>query len=436
MTLLDFFTDPLYRAPFLGSMFMCLASSLMGTLMFVKRRSLLGETLSHATYPGIVLSGLLGAMLVQPNSLRALFLFLSGAALFAYLGLEIIEKLRSRLKIHFDAALCLILSLSLGIGVVFASRMQFTAPLWYQQTQTFLYGQAATMNDIHILIYGTLSCLITAFILVRYREIELSLFDQEYGKGLGMPLLSIYRLIFLFLILSIVVGIRSVGVVLMAGMLIAPAAAARSFTDRLSLLLPLAALFGMVSGFGGNYLSVKLSSSGFHLPTGPMILLFAVSLTLLSLIFAPKRGVVSRLIRRNRFRRRCQSENVLKTLWKGGEEISLSHGEILKWNEMGPIRFRGVLYKLRREGWISKEGRKRVILTSDGVKKAEYLVRLHRLWELYLVSCLKADEERVHYSAEEMEHILTPSLEARLSTLLNDPRTDPHQKPIPRGNES
>lgn len=436
MTLFDFFTDPLYRAPFLGSMLMCFASSLMGTLMFVKRRSLLGESLSHATYPGIVLSGLFGAMLLKPNSLQALFLFLGGAALFAYLGLEAIEKLRNRLKIHFDAALCLILSLSLGLGVVFASRMQFTSPLWYQQTQTFLYGQAATMNDVHILIYGTFACLITLFILFRYREIELSLFDRDFGKGLGMPLLKIYRLIFLFLILSIVVGIRSVGVVLMAGMLIAPAAAARCFTDRLSLLLPLSVLFGVVSGFGGNYLSVKFSASGFHLPTGPMILLLAVSLTLLSLIFAPKRGIVSRLIRMNRFRRRCQSENILKTLWKGGKETPLTHQEVLKWNAMGPVRFQAALFKLQREGWISRQGRKKVILTPDGVKKAEHLIRLHRLWELYLVSCLKADEKRVHYSAEEIEHILTPSLEARLSSLLNDPKTDPHQKPIPRGDES
>lgn len=435
MMIFDFFTDPLYRGPFLGSMLMCLSSSLMGALMFVKRRSLLGESLSHATYPGIVLSSLFGSLFVEPNTLKALLLFLGGAMLFAYIGLEIIEKLRNKLRIHFDASLCLILSISLGIGVVFASRLQFTSPLWYQQAQVFLYGQAATMNDAHIAIYGVLSCLITLFILFRYREIELSLFDGDFGKGLGMPILKIYRIIFFFLILSIVVGIRSVGVVLMAGMLIAPAAAARAFTDRLSSLLPLAALFGVISGFGGNYLSVKFSEKGFHLPTGPMILLFAVLLTLLSLIFAPKRGIVSRLIRMNRFRRRCQSENILKTLWKGGKDNPLHYRDILKWNTMNPIQFKTILFKLKREGWIRKQGKGEVLLTSDGVKKAEHLVRLHRLWELYLVSCLKADEQRVHYSAEEMEHILTPSLEARLSDLLNHPTTDPHQKPIPKGGD-
>ena len=108
--------------------------------------------------------------------------------------------------------------------------------------------------------------------------------------------------------------------ILIAGMLVAPAAAARCFTSRLSRMLLLSALFGLVSGFGGNYLSLKLSGHGMTYPTGPMILLFAVGLTLLSLLFAPQKGAVSRLIRIARFKRRCQSENILKTVWKGAAD--------------------------------------------------------------------------------------------------------------------
>lgn len=433
MTFLDFFIDPLFRAPFIGSMLMCLSASIMGALMFVKRRSLLGETLSHATYPGVVLSALFGALFLNPNSLSSIFIVLGGAFIFAYLGLQIIEKLRNRFRIHFDAALCLVLSVSLGLGVVFASRIQFTHPLWYQQSQVFIYGQAATMTDVHIYIYGALSLLTVAFVLYRFREIEVAFFDRIFGKSIGLNLHRIYRGIFFLLILSIIVGIRSVGVVLMAGMLIAPAAAARAFTDRLSHLLVLSGLFGLISGFGGNYLSVKLSQQGLTYPTGPMILLFAATLTVLSLIFAPRKGAISRLVRISRFRRRCQSENILKTLWKGGKETPLSHDEVLKWNPMNAIRFKKVLFSLKREGWIDSGSNGKVLLTSDGIKRAERLVRLHRLWELYLVSCLKVDEERVHHSAEEMEHILTPSLENRLSELLNHPKEDPHQKPIPQG---
>ncbi|MCB1082610.1 MAG: metal ABC transporter permease [Chlamydiia bacterium] len=428
MNFSDFFLEPLYRAPFLGSMLMCLASSLMGTLLFVQRKSLLGETLSHAAYPGVVFSAFLGALFFDPSSFGALLLILGGAALFAYLGLLSIEALQKRLRIHSDAALCLILSLSLGLGVLCVSRIQFSHPLWYQQAQVFIYGQAATMTDTHILIYGALSFCVILFVVCFFRAIERFLFDSQKEMGKGFS-----RILFFLLIISIVVGIRSVGVILMAGMLIAPIGAARSFSDRLSHLLPLSALFGVSAGFGGNYVSVLFAEKGVHLPTGPGILLVAAALALLSLVFSPKRGAFSRLIRKNRFRRRCLAENILKTLWKGGEKTPLSYQEITKWNTASKPSFQGALFKLKREGWIIQTGRKQVGLTSDGIQKAARLVRLHRLWELYLVSCLKADEKRVHYSAEEMEHILTPELENRLSSLLNHPTKDPHQKPIPQG---
>ncbi|MBF5058922.1 metal ABC transporter permease [Candidatus Neptunochlamydia vexilliferae] len=419
--------DPLYRAPFLGSMLMCLAAALMGALMFVKRRSLLGETLSHAAYPGVVLSVVVASLFLKPSDPLAIFVVLGGAFLFATLGLQVVEKLKGRFKIDPDAALCLVLSLFLGLGVLIASRVQFTHPVWYQQSQVFIYGQAATMTDAHIAIYGTLSLITLAFIIYRFREIERLLFDPSFVSG------RTSKAIFFLLILSIVVGIRSVGVILIAGMLVAPAAAARSFTNRLSRLLLLSGAFGLLSGFGGNYLALKLSSQGLHYPTGPMILLFAASITLLSLLFAPQKGALSRLLRIARFRRRCHSENVLKTLWKGGVSTPLSAKEVLKWNGIGRLHLKKTLFSLQREGWVTQEGKGKFLLTSDGVKRAERLVRLHRLWELYLVSCLKVDEERVHHSAEEMEHILTPELENRLSALLNNPKKDPHQKPIPQG---
>lgn len=433
MTLIDLFLDPLYRAPVIGSMLMCLSSALVGALMVVKRRSLVGEALSHAAYPGVVLSVVVGAFFVAPNHPFAILIVLGGAFIFSYLGLEVIERLRNRYRIHLDAALCLTLSIFLGIGVVFASRIQFTHPLWHQQSQVFIYGQAATMNDIHILIYGVLSVSVALFILFRFREIEIALFDASYAHSRGLSMHRIIRGIFFLLILSIVVGIRSVGVILMSGMLLAPAAAARSFTDRLSYLLILSGLFGLISGFGGNYLSLILSAHGAVYPTGPMILLVAVSLSIISLVFAPKKGAVPRMIRGMRFKRRCHLENILKTLWKGGVDVPLSQRGILKWNPMGRVSMQQALFTLKREGWIVKSGEGKLLLTRDGIARAEHLVRLHRLWELYLVSCLKADEARVHYNAEEMEHIITPDLEKRLTSLLNHPQKDPHQKPIPQG---
>ncbi|NGX51580.1 MAG: Manganese transport system membrane protein MntB [Chlamydiae bacterium] len=430
--MLHFFVDPIYRAPFLGSMLMCLATGLMGSYLLVRRRTLLGETLSHAAFPGVVLSLALGALFLLPSDDRSILVILAGAFIFSFLGMFAIDRLHHKYKIHLDAAMCLVLSLFLGGGIVVASRIQFVHPLWYQQAQVFIYGQAVTMTDRHIAIYGILSLCIALFISYRFRLVELVAFDRNFAQSLGVNLRKIDLALMALTILAIVVGIRSVGVIMMAGMLIAPAVSARAFTDRLSTLMGLSALFGLLSGFGGNMLSILWSHRGFTLPTGPMILLFSVSISLLSLLFAPKKGAVVRFIRIFRFRKRCQSENILKTLWKQGVETPMNHQEILHWNPILLFRLRMALSSLKREGWLLRVPNG-FLLTPDGVNRAAYLIRLHRLWELYLATCLDVDEERVHHSAEEMEHIITPELERRLTKLLNDPQHDPHQKPIPSG---
>ena len=196
-------------------------------------------------------------------------------------------------KVKNDAALCFVLSAFFGVGLLIASRIQTTHALWYKQIQIFLYGQAATMTDVHILIYGLL-CLLTVGVLVLFfRQIEAINFDRAFAKSIGIPVKQIDMLVFLLLSLSIVIGIRCVGVVLMSGMLIAPPVAARQFSNRLGTVFALSGLFGLLSGFFGNYLSVEIPSrmSGtFSLPTGPMILLSAVSICIVSLIVGPKRG--------------------------------------------------------------------------------------------------------------------------------------------------
>ena len=430
--MLNFFVDPIFRGPFCGSMLMCLASALMGTYLLVKQRALLGEALSHAAYPGVILGLVLGSFFLLSSEKGLIFTILIGAFIFSFLGMITIEKLHDRYKIHLDAAMCLVLSLSLGLGIVVASRIQFTHPIWYQQAQVFIYGQAATMTDRDIVIYGILSLCIVVFMAWRFRQIELIAFDRLFSHTLGMSLKRMDMIIMSLLILAIVVGIRSVGVIMMSGMLIAPAVSARAFTNRLSHVMVLSCFFGLLSGFGGNYLSIVFGERGVMLPTGPMILLFSVMVSIFALFFAPKRGAVARFIRIFRFRRQCLYENILKTLWKEGIEKPMTWKEIQHWNPISRVWLKGSLFLLRREGWISKNV-KGVLLTPDGVKRASHLVRLHRLWELYLTSCLEVDEERVHHSAEEMEHIITPELECRLTRLLKNPQKDPHHKPIPQG---
>lgn len=406
-----FFTDPVLRAPTWGCILMCLASSLMGVLIFLRKRSLLSETLSHSTYPGACIGVALFALLFPNYEEWSFLAVLSGAFLSSLLGLKAITWLEEKGKVRADAALCFVLAVFFGVGVVISSAMQTRLPVWYKQAQMLLFGQAATMSDMHIWIYGSLALVVALFLFSTFRPLQSTLFDRNFSLSAGIPVLHLERILFWLLLLSLIVGIRSVGVVLMSGMAIAPAVAARQFTDRLQTLLILAGFFGAASGWLGNYLSVLG-----NVPTGPMIVLVSAALALSSLLFAPKRGLLFRFGRILAFRLRRLEENILKGMWMKGVVA-----------EAPSLTRRLALWRLQRAGWISP----RLELTSDGRLKAASIVRLHRLWELYLAERLGFQAETVHRAAEEMEHILTPEMEEKLTQLLQNPKRDPHHQPIP-----
>lgn len=440
-SLFSFFTDSVLRAPTLGCMLMCLAASLIGVVVFLRKQSLIGEALSHASYPGVI-AGILVAGIFsvkESQELSLSLLALVGAFCTSLLGLFAIHALEKKMKVPSDAALCFILSTFFGVGLTIASEVQFSFTSLYKQTVNYLYGQAATMTDIHIAIYGILSLAVIIMIVCLYKELQVMTFDRKYAKSLGIHVKTIDFLLFLLVSLSIIIGIRSVGVVLMSAMLIAPAVAARQLTNRLPRLLILSAIFGVLSGFLGNVFSVEFTdrlvqsypNARIVLPTGPMIVLVATIICILSLLFAPERGMVIRLWRVARFRQTCLCENLLKEMWRNDPSKSMSIEEMGRHQTIHRWYLHFLLYQMLHHRWIVQEKRGHYRLTEDGRYRAAKIVRLHRLWEVYLVHCLGMGREKVHRNAEEMEHILTPELERELTLLLEDPKEDPHHQPIP-----
>jgi manganese/zinc/iron transport system permease protein len=365
------------------------------------------------------------------HELSLTLLVMGGAAATALLGLSCIAFLERRMKVKSDSALCFILATFFGIGLTLASHVQFSYTSLYRQVVLYLYGQAATMTDVHILVYGLLALAIVAMILLFYKELQAITFDRSFAKTLGLPVHSLDLLLFVMIVLAIVIGIRSVGVVLMSAMLIAPAVAARQYTNHFGRMLLLAALFGVASGFFGNYLSVEMGRTiGKALPTGPMIVLVASFFCIIALLLAPERGLLLRLNRVRQFRNQCARENMLKALWRYGEGLEVAKEELQRRQNLSYLAFKNVIWHLKAAGWIGEQHGK-LMLTQEGWLWAARIVRLHRLWEVYLADYLGIGAERVHYSAEEMEHIITPQLEEELTLLLRDPQRDPHHQPIP-----
>jgi len=394
---------------------MCLSAALVGVIAFLRKRSLVGEALAHAAYPGVVIACILAGLFFPQSEEAFSFLILAGAFTTALMGLKTIEVLKNRLKVPDDAALCLVLSVFFGAALLVASAIQTSHAGWYRKAQLFLYGQAATMTDLHIWIYGSLALFTLIFILAAFRHLEAVNFDRDFSETLGIQSRLIDAFSSALLTLAVVIGIRSVGVVLMAGMLIAPAAAARPLSGKLSHHFFFAAIIGLLSGFFGNFISIVLPRGQYTLPTGPMILLSASCLCVLSLLLSPQRGVVPRFVRALSFRASCAVENGLKALWHH-RKVEFSFWTALL---------------MRAKGWIKGYSKSSYRLTACGQTRAERIVRLHRLWEVYLVDYMGQKVEKVHRNAEELEHLLTPELERQLTALLDDPKHDPHRQPIP-----
>lgn len=436
-----FLSDAIYRAPTIGSMLMCLTAGLVGTLVFLRKQSLIGEALSHASYPGVILGVMVAALFFQtdPDSLLLAGLILFGAFVTALLGLSLVQFLTKKMKVSSDAALCFTLSSFFGVGVTLASQAQFSFTSFYKQISVYLYGQAATMTDLHIYLYGALALLTISLMFAFYKELQAIAFDRAYAVSLGIPVQKIDLLFCIVMVLSIIVGIRFVGVVLMSAMLIAPPVAARQFTNKLSTLFFLSAFFGVFSGFFGNYFSTELTEHlaatyptiRLAIPTGPMIVLVSITIFLLALFIAPERGLLVRFVRITRFRYQCVCENLLKTFWRKTSQQPLTFAQIAGRQDFSHFYLRFLLFRMVSKGWIEKAHPHRYQLTKDGLHLAAKIVRLHRLWELYLTNYLGVGSERVHRIAEEMEHIITPEIEKKLTLLLNNPTEDPHQQPIP-----
>src|SRR3990167_9696283 len=172
MTFLDFFIDPVLRGPTWGTLLMCIASSLTGVILLLKKRYLLSESLSHAAYPGMIAGAAVFALIFHEVRESIFFAVLGGAFASALLGFKAIEWMENKGKVRSDTALCFILALFLGLGTVAASAMQFLFPSWRASAQSLLFGQAATMSDLHIVLYAVLTALVALFLILTFRPLQ------------------------------------------------------------------------------------------------------------------------------------------------------------------------------------------------------------------------------------------------------------------------
>ena len=173
-----------------------------------------------------------------------------------------------------------------------------------------------------------------------------------------------------------------------------------------------------------------------RMPTGPWIVTAITLIFLVSLLFAPRRGVLARLYRHWSNRRRTLDENVLKAMHQLGEADHdrfrfRSIADVQTRRHLPEPLLRRAFRRLVRHGYLKEAGEGRWQLTPEGSRQGERVTRLHRLWEVYLTDYVQIAPDHVHDDAESIEHVLTPELEEELERLLNRPESDPHKRTIP-----
>jgi manganese/zinc/iron transport system permease protein len=424
--IIDFLSlsDPNIRYVVLGSILLTASSAIVGTFTFLRKKALVGDAVAHSVLPGVCLSFILQG---EKNP----FLLLVGAFVTGWLSLVIIDKITSSSKIKEDTAIGLILSVFFGIGILMLTVIQKSGNAAQSGLDQFLFGKAAALVGTDLVVFSVTALVLILTVYLFFKEFTLISFDEEYAQALGVPVRRIELLLTTLTVLAVVIGIQAVGVVLMAAMLITPAAAARFWTDKIQVMIILAAIFGAFSGFSGAFISYTAPS----MPTGPWIVVVVSTIAFISFFLAPRKGILNRVRNQRKIRRTMTDENILKTFYQLGEEANryatLRTLETLhkKRGFMKDELING-LNRLARQGFIKRENNM-FHLTPEGIQKGKRTVKLHRLWELYLTQYLRIAPDHVHDDAETMEHILTPEMEARLEKLLDYPEVDPHQSQIP-----
>jgi len=428
-SLIEFFSfsDPNVRYVVLGSVLLTASSAIVGTFTFLKKRSLVGDAIAHAVLPGICL----GFMLAGSKNPMALIL---GAFITGWISLVLVDYITSKTRIKEDTAIGLILSVFFGIGILMLTVIQKSGNASQSGLDHFLFGKAAALvgSDLYTFLAVAIVLLITVYLL--FKEFSLLAFDKDYAKSIGLPVRRIELVLTSLIVLAVVIGIQAVGVVLMAAILITPAAAARFWTDKIKVMFILASVFGAISGLSGAYISYIAPA----MPTGPWIVIVISTIAFISFFLAPKRGVFYRLLKQNTIQKTISDENVLKVFYQLGEEnkdffIARYPDEIIRRRNFEKGNLLRILKRLYRQGYLEQTGTL-WSLSEEGKVKAQRVVKIHRLWELYLTTYMKIAPDHVHEDAETIEHLLTPELEAQLEEQMEYAKVDPHKSEIPYNN--
>lgn len=408
------------RLVVLATTLLGIGAGLTGAFLLLRKRSLMGDVLSHATLPGIGIAFALGTTLLGGG--KSLGILLAGATLSGLAGVAVMLGIIRSTRLRDDVAMGFVLSVFFGAGTAILRMVQDLPDS--AGLESFIYGKTASMVSGDFAIIATVSTLAGVAVILLLKELTLLCFDEHFAASEGWPVLLLDGILLALVTAVTVVGLQAVGLILVIAFLIIPAAAARFWTERLPVMLFLSALIGGISGWLGASVSALMAD----LPAGALIVLTAAAIFLFSMFFGTARGVLPRYRDHRRLQRRMGRQHLLRAAYeileaRGRPPVNapIPRSALLEHRSWTPRQLAGLLARARAEDHLENGTDSATIhLSESGFGEAARITRNHRLWELYLIRHADIAPSHVDRDADMVEHILgselVRALEAELET--------------------
>ena len=421
MDLWQIIQEPWALRALIASTMVGLTCGMLGAFIVLRNMSLIGDALSHAILPGVVIA----FVIFGYNTLGFFF----GSVAAGLLSAVLITWIQQNIKTKNDAAIGIVFTAMFSIGVIGISSISRTGV--HLDLKDFLFGNVLGVSNEDLIMTGVVMMMVVLSIIILYRYLFASTFQPTIASTMGIPVKFIHYYLMLLLSFAVVAAMQTVGVILVVALLITPASTALLLTNRLRRVLLLAALIGFLSSLSGLFLSIL-----FEMPPGPAIAVTATAIYLIVALVSPEHGLIAKWIRKTKQEQKIIHEDILKEVFKMsfseqsdikslGEKLSIPAGKL--------NRFIKSLAGLKL---IRKEPSGVLVLTEAGRTQANSLIRAHRLWESYLVKEMGMDVSQIHPEAERYEHILTTDQVDAVDHQLGYPALDPHGSPIPSKEKS
>ncbi|MED4533542.1 metal ABC transporter permease [Metabacillus fastidiosus] len=361
----------------IGTLLLGIASGVLGSFTLLRKQSLIGDAMAHAALPGVCF----GFMLSGSKSIIWLLL---GAAITGLIAAWFIQITINHSKVKEDSALGLVLSVFFGFGIVLLTFIQHSYGGNQSGLSDFIFGQAASMVGADVQVIITIAVVLLLITFIFFKEFKLITFDPQFAKGIGLPTTFFNGLLMVLVVSAVVIGLQTVGVVLMAAMLITPAISARYWTEKLSAMIIISGVIGGISGVLGTLLSTTAKG----MATGPLIIVAATSMFLISLVFAPNRGLLAKLLKQLSVRKRTARNQLLLNFYElseQGDNDGFTAERLMSKRKLSYSMSLNMLQQFEKKAWIYKISDRKWKLTDAGLEKAYEIVLNERLFEMYLM---------------------------------------------------